>query len=768
MTVPLPGTGWTVWPDALLRTPGFPADGLDLLTAPECAAAADDPSTVDFPAVYAATAERLTKQLREIAQDPRVLEAVAWQSPTALTGFRSYARMPADAPRNNKLREREILVTRYWQRYCGKNDTIGFFGPVCWVRLDAPAGVVTGGPGPRLLRERTVAYEWRALAGCAAALARDPELRPHLPVSRQPHHSLVGTEVRRPGAGPVAVTPAEAALLAGCDGRRTATEVAERAAAAGEVRRTADGLVLLERLAECDLVRWGIELPLGPGAEDRLRESAPAAGPSGPDGAGGLSQSDDARAGGLSRLDGARDRVAAAAGDAEAVADALAALDREYVALTGEQGRHGQGQVYAGRGLCVEDTTRDLDYAFGPELLAALAAPLDILLTAARWLTARIAAGYREGLRALHRELAAESDRPDVPLDELWYLGNGLLFGSAERPVDAATAEFVERWTGVLGLDAVPAGTRRVQLAAADLAAEVAAAFPADGPGWPSARLHSPDLHLCARDEDALRRGEFTAVLGELHAGWLTCNADVFVRRHPDPAALAAALTRDAGPRVLPLYPVDWPRHTARIADALAGTGDRWLGFTEAPVPDPDRVLPIAALTVSDVDGELVATAPDGRRWPVIELLAEFLAMFAADAYKLVASAPHRPRVTIDRLVVARESWRTTVGATGLLDPRRDEVRRYLAVRAWRAALGLPERVFVKVGTELKPCYADFTSPAYVAAFLGLLRSAGPDADLTLSELLPGPEDAWVPDAQGRRYFSELRLHAVDPTGGAR
>jgi len=38
---PLGGTSWSVWRDALLRTTGFPAAGLDRLTGPECAAVAD-------------------------------------------------------------------------------------------------------------------------------------------------------------------------------------------------------------------------------------------------------------------------------------------------------------------------------------------------------------------------------------------------------------------------------------------------------------------------------------------------------------------------------------------------------------------------------------------------------------------------------------------------------------------------------------------------------------------------------------------------------
>jgi len=170
---------------------------------------------------------------------------------------------------------------------------------------------------------------------------------------------------------------------------------------------------------------------------------------------------------------------------------------------------------------------------------------------------------------------------------------------------------------------------------------------------------------------------------------------------------------------------------------------------------------------VSLVDGGLVVGAPDGRTWPILELVGPFLSELSVDAFKLAGAGAYTPRVTIDRLVVHRETWRTTIGATGLARLPRGELDRYLAVRRWRGELDLPERVFIRVGTEIKPCYVDFTSPAYVAAFLAMVRSAGgDDVRLTISELLPRPDQAWLPDAAGNRYFSELRLTAVDPRGG--
>jgi hypothetical protein len=42
-------------------------------------------------------------------------------------------------------------------------------------------------------------------------------------------------------------------------------------------------------------------------------------------------------------------------------------------------------------------------------------------------------------------------------------------------------------------------------------------------------------------------------------------------------------------------------------------------------------------------------------------------------------------------------------------------------------------------------------------------EEAGGDAGVVMTELLPGPDQAWLPDGGGQRYFSELRVHMVDP-----
>ncbi len=727
--LPLGDTGWQVWQSAALRGPGFPADGLTRLSTPDCAAAADVlvnggaavDEVADFASAFAMATAANADVLRGIAADPLFREAVTWQSLSSLEALDGLVRQGPAAARNSKQRQREIVVTRYWQRYCGKNDTIGFFGPACWARFEAEGAPLTMSAGPGLVRSRVTDLEWRVLDWYQSKLALDPRLRPLLPVTISPHVALVDGVLCRVDDDPLPLTQAQAAALASCDGRRPAVEVAD--------------LNLLTELEALGFVRWGVQLPLTIDAETVLRQAIEAL-------------ADEQVTADFERLCAARDRLARAAGDPEAVRAAMLHLQQEFVAITDGQVQHRPGATYAGRGLSYEETERDLDVTLGASILTALAPAMTPLLVAARWLTAAIAEAFTESMREL------SADGP-IALAEIWHEALGLLYGPG--PVADVQAEFVKRWSRCTA-----GGT----LTPAELAHRVEAAFPAEAPGWSAGRLHSPDLHLCAESAEALARGEFTAVLGELHVAWITINGGYLTRFHPDPASLRAALHRDLGDRVLVLHPSDYPQFTARLAFTLDGPDDLYLGYTPAPTPDPSRVLSVASLTMHDVDGVLMCSAPDGRSWPLVEVFSSFLSYVSGDSFKLGDSGPHTPRVTVGNLVLHRETWRTTVGDVGL-DTVRGEAERYLAVRRWRARRGLPERVFVRVGTEIKPCFVDFTSPAYVAAFAAMTRSAqqtaGSGVRLSISEMLPTPEQAWVRDGAGRRYFSELRMAVRDP-----
>lgn len=761
-TTPIPGTSWQVWRAALLRSAGFGADVVERFAAPALAEVADAhrEGTADraaFDAAFDAAAAELGRVVYDVAADPRFREAVAWQNLGAMNAPLGVLRDGPDAPRNARRRRREEIIAKYAQRYAAKNDSIGFFGPMCWVTVDADAPTMTGGHGPALTRKRKVFFEWWALVALAASVAEEAEVKPWLPVTLQPHLTVRGRTLLAPGRPPRELSAAEAAVLGRCDGRRMALEVAKEVAELPDsgVRKADDVYPMLGRLVEQGVLRWEFVLPMNLAAEDALRAQVRRI--EGPVGQRVKAEVD--------RVVAARDALAAADG-AEAVAKAMEQLNAEFAEVTGKTAHHRDGQTYAGRTLVHLDTARDADFTFGGPVLAALA-PLEPLLRSTRWLTSKLAGIYRETLQRLHHDLSVELGTEDVPFDQILFVAQTALFG-ADLPAAEVVDEFGRRWTRILGVNDLPEDTECVRITTAELNDRVDEAFPEPRPGWPMARVHSPDVHLCAASEDELARGEFSVVLGELHIGMPALDTDFFRVGVDDEPALAAGMRADVPEgRVHPLVPDEWPRQCARNADWMYGDDDVQLGFTAAPGADPERLVPVTAITVSEVDGELVAKLPGHRDRPLLDLVSDFLGIHAFDTWKLTGTHGHTPRVMVDDLVLLRRSWRCKVADTGLGEVA-GERERYLAARAWAHRLGLPERVFIRVSTEIKPCYIDFTSPVYTRVLCTMLRSAGPEAGVTISEMLPTPDQAWLTGHDGKHHTSELRLHIVDPVGPPR
>jgi hypothetical protein len=748
--VPLPGTDWSIWRDAVLRSAGFPAAGLDRFTAPDCAAVVDAylDGKADRSAAEKAVTAALDDSAREtenIVADPLFREALTWQNP------RVAARLDLDTePRRrgwldrNRAKARDNTVARYWQRYCGKNDTIGFFGPVTWATLDPDGPAVTVRCGDGLVRERATYYEYWALEAYARVLATDPELRRWLPVGLHPHVAVDGDRVLRAGQDPLPLAPTEIALLARCDGHRPAVEVADG---------IDDGLAAIDRLVAEGVVWWGIDMPQDPSAEHALRATLEAiADPAARERA--LSS--------LARLDACRDAVSDAAGDPGKLAAAMAALDAEFTSVTGEAPERRHGEMYAGRRTCYEEAVRDVDVTFGGPVLEALTGPLGaVLLPAGRWLSVALYDAYRDAFRRLYADLGGTA-RDSVPLDRFWTAALPLL-DPGRGVAEEVGAELTRRLTSLLGLDDLDPGTRRVSRSSEELAGRAAELFAAECPAWPGARIHSPDLQICATDVDALRRGEFTIVLGELHAVWGTLDCAVFVDRHPDPARLRAAALADVGRRILPLWATWCAQFTPRLTPNLVD--DYQIAFAPQPGADPARLLPGMTMTVVERAGELVALARDGRSWPLLDVFAIPIAWAGTDLFRLSSAGPHSPRITIDRMVIARETWRTTVEEAWL--GSKGGLFEYVAARRLRRDLDLPEKLFVRISSEMKPVYVDLTSPRYVSAFATMLRTARAEAGdataVVMTELLPGPDQAWLPGPDGERYFSELRIQLRDP-----
>ena len=762
--IALGGTPWRLWRDACVRGAGFPARRVSALRTDALAdaadALADAASAADscgqpvgawrsYETTYRAAAKRLSRAIAEIARDPLFREAVIWQNPGMVENCLD--RISAEAPRNVKGRLRELAVAAYLQRYCLKNDTIGFFGPVGWASLTGDDGLVVA-PGCALLAGRTTYFECWAIDEVARVIAGREQVPGWLRPRREPSALLAGGQLHVTGRKPTVLSGGQSRLLMRCDGHRTVGELAVQEPDAAE---------LLAGLRDLGAVRIDLAVPVQARPEQWLRRELERIGDP------AVRQ---AALRPLEDLEADRDAVATSAGDPDKLWPAMLKLGQTFERVTGVAPTRGSGELHAGRTLVYEDAVRDVYVRLGHVVTGALAGPLGLALDSASWLVGEIADRYRALFMRLLEHECQRAGTSHVPLSRLVGLaapdlsrlpGRGLTEIAA-----AAVEDFQERWRQVLR---IPDGrVVRHSISARSIAGQVAALFPARPAAWSCASQHSPDLMIAVASADALRRGELLLVLGELHMATNTLESRCFVEQHPDPGRLLQAATADHGrQRVVAVPQKDQPFVTSRLnpPTALLSPGYTYLvSGNEAAVPPPSAaVLPAAGLLVRRKGDDLVVwCASSGAELAFFEVIGDLMTGVVASAFSLLATRPYQARVTVDRLVLSREAWTLPVSDASWAFVK-DEATRYALARRWRAGHHLPERAFYRVPVEDKPMAVDFRSLVLVNLLAkGVRRSK--DAGFTsfgMTEMLPDLDQLWLPDAAGERYTCELRMVAT-------
>ena len=706
----------------------------------------------------------VSRSLVQAAQDKRFREAIVWQNREALhSGIDRLLAMPLSAgPPNSTRRHRERFVASYLQRYCTKNDTIGFFGPLGWARFVSDGEALTVAPGPGLIAARNVYFEGWALDAFAAALAKDSSLQPWLAPRLFAFVHFDGATLQMPFESPVKLPSNFATVLRACDGQRMAKEIAaallrdhpESFRSEAEIYRLLDTLRQRGVIAWTLEVPWTLELLRERRLEDNLRRVLNRIG------------DDNLRDRLLSALDSletALTKVARAGGDDEQVDEALGQLADTFTQLTGTAATRAQGQTYAGRTLVYEDCRRDINVKFGPEILKRLEGPLPLLLTSARWFTYEVAGAYRELFHRTYRELSEASGSPVVEGAAFWLTVQPYFFDDKTRLIDKLLPRFQERWEEVLS---IPEGVNRVHYDSAKLRDRVRETFAAPSAGWPFARYHSPDLMIAARSEEAIRRGDYEIVLGELHVGMNTIGSFYFLSQHPAMEELFHSLSLDIPEtRLVPVTPKEMV--TSRNQPVFVSEKDLRLELTRDPSSVPRaKALSIGALVVEEIDGQLcIRTRDHALRFDILDAFADLLSALTVNTLKLLRPARHTPRVSFDRVIVCRETWRFTPQEIDFAFEK-DNQQRFLAARRWMRKHSLPRFVFVKTPIEIKPTYLDFESPILIELFAkSVLHSVDANdstALISISEMIPNHEQIWLPDGQGNRYTSEFRIVAVD------
>lgn len=739
--------GWAVWESGLLRSAGFPAGGLDRLVTPGLLKAADDAlaNRIDekaFMEAYERASIVTSAEISRIAEDPHLAMALGWQNAPFLQMVEKL-RQPAERV-NSSRRANERRLAMYWQRYCGKADTIGSFGPFAWISVSDTEGFGEFHHGHGLIAASHPSFEAWMVVEIGAWLASREGMAEWLLPTLEPMLYLdeARSAIVIPGKAPLRLRPEEVMVLRLADGSRTAHEIVVEVADKVPERTARRAL---EKFSRKRMLTWGPAIPISVDAWQILRDRV----------------SDIGDASLREELDEVLDRFELLLADVEAARDdtelteALSRLDAQFLETTGRQPSREAGNMYAGRTLCYFDACRDVDWHLGSGFLDTLDDALALLLRSADWFAARLNRGYSEALSDLARRLSTPG-RP-LRLSDLWAPSLSLFWGEEPKPLLEAIVDLSERWASVLnGFE----NSSRVQLCSADLASAVETAFPeAQAPA--GLGIHSPDLQFVADDPEALSRGEFTAVLGELHACYASLDVPAVEWSVPDGSVREAINDVLGLERLVPLFPESWRRNTGRVVTATTGPQDRLLGFTRAISRDRSQVWPMVSLEIVEGPDGFELSCPDGRRMPLVQAWLIPISMVAADAFKVGLGGAHTPRLSVDRLVLFRETWRLSTDDIGIHARRRREAD-HLAVRAWQKKHDLPDEVFVKFADEVKPTYLHFGSVPLVASFLASVRRQricpGEEHLVVISECLPRPQESWLMDQQGSRYVSEIRL----------
>src|SRR5262245_19201269 len=148
-------------------------------------------------------------------------------------------------------------------------------------------------------------------------------------------------------------------------------------------------------------------------------------------------------------------------------------------------------------------------------------------------------------------------------------------------------------------------------------------------------------------------------------------------------------------------------------------------------------------------------------RFSLAEVYREVFSHRISQSFTEMSPQPYRPRISIDGLIISREAWRFQAAELEFAFIK-DEGERFIAARRWTTKYGIPRFAFVVSPVEVKPFYVDFDSPIYVDIFAKVVRHTvqlgNEESQMTLSEMMPGPDQVWLPDAEGRLYASELRV----------
>lgn len=668
--------------------------------------------------------------MHTLINTPHVREAIWLSSPAVTEEALQWFNHQWEARRRpSRIKKYERTFYLYLQRFCAKNDTASFFGPLNYGQFDPalPAGMVWQ-RAAQPLQQRQAFFAYWAASALGEHIAATPEIQPYLTPRRNPLRH------RSPPAA------ADAAVYGQIDQQTTVLEMAAR------LDTPIDDL--LAQIQE--LARGGwllLDLPIPPATLHPLAYLAAVLHRLPP-----LPVRDQW----LATIEELRASCAAfAAADLAGRQALLRTVERRFTELTGLEPRRGHGQMFQDRTLIYEECQGDVA---AWRLSQAHAERIHNALAPVAHLAAICGQRRRAALHEIGRQIFAKLSRD----------------GAAVPLVQFLSAWWrVQPTPSTAGVDAVVRGLAelvalhqrgRVSYVSAEEALRLC------GPLTEPVVL-SPDVLLAAPDGAALAEGRYRIGVGEIHhgvqgAGWMT----TFV---VEPEAWERDL----------LLCLPQPDVIGRPANCLI---QRTMKTTPPEFPGPSvQLSAVAGRPPAYTVGELLVEhgptglqlrAPDDPRplwlyplsfgfppaqWVTYEPFLCFSYPFA-ETLPIVLGT-RTPRIMIGEIIYQRERWDLPRAELPDLPPTATPFQQLSAWLAFQQRWELPDDVFVHAASEPKPIYINFHTIFALEVLSHLLRTT---TQLSFVEMWPAPDQLWLADDTGR-HCSELRLTMGVPSVSA-
>lgn len=715
-----------------LRSTGFPFEWLELLSIP---VSLDCNSGGSFEEVdFRKTLANARLALARFFTDPLCAEAIFLSNPQSLD--RVVALASSDMSRvDARARQRLRLAWSYLQRFCAKNDTNSFFGPIACGRLNPNLKEIlkVSKVDPKLgwLLSRHVYFEHWVVDRICLAITHDFELSKALPLQVNPSCDLEGGLLLHPVGKSRLLQPSEVEFIkAVLEGKSTARTLASQPES--------------RRLLAAGIVRT--ILSVAPGASEPMS----------------LIRSH------LLNKPGAK------AAAFSALTESLEASRAEYES-TGLQGRQqllremvsaldaigidthrSRGEMYVGRLPVYEDCGRNLQVEIGAEFAKKIEQGLEPVLqlfrTVAQSASALLNHHYGQIMETLPNTLNEQKDfiafisasRNEYARAQLEKITNNL-------------REIIEQaWVDIVCLregDEVvvsEADLKSIAFAVASIAPEYKEFAGVLGVG-----IASPDIMIAARDFQSLKRGSYQIILGEIHPCVPTALQPVALPFfHSTEVALQFAQKMLAPGRILLAgtsqnyhrSQIDWPVVENLWEIVLPGATSR------CPA---EQQIPAGRGRVFKRDEKVeFHDRVTGRSEDMVSVLSSDLHRIMFALARSILGGALGQRIVHNGIVLKRRSWTFEAGQLPRLSGPTDSLASYLALRDWARYQKLPRHMFLVAEDEEKPIYFDWDSPLSLDLFVKVAKRV---SRFLVSEMTPTPDELWLSDARGR-YCCELRM----------